>query len=134
MPTRRIESLQKYRERKANGLFDGLPPEARSRARLLLHKMCKKWGNNLPQWRHAILVGQAKRLALNPPDSAWGRRMRARRGGKAVQKLYRFEGRDPTAAPNAARRQKAERKIRQEAEATAQRHIDAFSNVGRWIS
>ena len=132
MPSGRIQSLQKYRGRKANGLFDALAPEARSNALFRLHTMCKKWGNDLPPWRYAILVGQAKRLALNPPDSAWGHKMLAKRGGKAVQKLYRFEGRDPTAAPNAARRQRAERKVRQEAEAAAQRHIDAFSNVGRW--
>jgi hypothetical protein len=40
-------------------------------------------------WRYAILVGQAKRLALNPPDSAWGHKMLAKRGGLAVQMQYR---------------------------------------------
>jgi hypothetical protein len=133
MQSKRIASLQKYRDRPPNGNFDALPPEARPRARALLYRFCHRWGNDLPPWRYAILVGRAKQLALNPPDSAWGHKMLAKRGGKAVQKLYRFEGRDPTAAPNAARRQKAERKLRQEAEAAAQRHIDAFSNVGRWI-
>ena len=29
----------------------------------------------LSAWLFAIYVGQAKRLALNPPDSAWGRQM-----------------------------------------------------------
>jgi hypothetical protein len=70
--------------------------------------MCKKWGNDLPPWRYAILVGQAKRLALNPPDSAWGRSMLAKRGGKAVQIDYRLAGRNPTANATAARRKKPE--------------------------
>lgn len=133
MRTKHIISLKKYRDRPPNGNFDALPPEARKRARAWLYIFCQRWGNDLPRWRHAILVGQAKRLALNPPDSAWGRRMRATRGGKAVQKLYRFEGRDATAAPNTARRQRAERDVQKKAEAAAQRHIDAFTNVGRWI-
>jgi len=32
-------------------------------------------------------------LALDPPTSAWGRSMLAKRGGKAVQRRYRSEGR-----------------------------------------
>jgi hypothetical protein len=47
-------------------------------------------------WRFAILVGQAKWLALNPPDSAWGRLMLAKRGGHAVQRKFIVEGRHPT--------------------------------------
>ena len=50
----------------------------------------------MPPWRFAILVAQAKRLALTPPDSAWGRSMLAKRGGRAVQQTYRAEGRHPT--------------------------------------
>jgi hypothetical protein len=44
----------------------------------------------------AIYVGKAKYLALNPPTSEWGRLMLAKRGGKAVQRKYRLEGRHPT--------------------------------------
>lgn len=133
MQTKRIPSLQKYRGSTSNGNFDALPPDARKRAQVWLYRLCQRWGNDLPAWRYAILVGQAKRLAKSPPDSAWGRKMLATRGGRAVQNLYRFEGRDATAAPNAARRQRVERNVYKEAEAAAKRHIDAFSNIGRWI-
>lgn len=51
----------------------------------------------LPQRRLAILTGQAKRLALNPPDSAWTRRMVAQRRGLAAQEKYRREEINPTA-------------------------------------
>jgi hypothetical protein len=44
-------------------------------------------------WLRAILMGQAKRLALNPPTSEWGRSMLAKRGGYAVQQKYRDAGR-----------------------------------------
>jgi hypothetical protein len=71
-----------------------------------LRRFCRRWGNDLPPWRYAILVGQAKRLALNPPDSAWARRMLARRGGLAVQEKHRREGIAPPAKVTAARRSK----------------------------
>ena len=61
-----------------------------------LKKFLTRWDRDLPPWRFAILVGQAKRLALNPPTSAWGRSMHAKRGGLAVQRKYRLEGRHPT--------------------------------------
>lgn len=37
------------------------------------------------------MAGIAKRLVLNPPDSAWGRRMLAIRGGKARQRQAKLE-------------------------------------------
>jgi hypothetical protein len=48
---------------------------------------------------HRLYVGQAKRLARISPEqrSAWGRSMLAERGGLAVQRSYRLEGRRPTA-------------------------------------
>jgi len=52
--------------------------------------------DQLPQWLFAIYVGQAKRLALNPPTYEWSRWMNAKNGGYAVQRLYRREGRNPT--------------------------------------
>jgi hypothetical protein len=66
----------------------------------------------LPPWRFAILCGQARRLALNPPDSAWGHRMLAKRGGLAVQRRYRLEGRHPTARATLCRvvKQRAKRR------------------------
>ena len=93
----RISQLEKYRDRNPGEYFDELPPDARIRAYEWLTRFRKRWAGNLPSWRLAILVGQARRLALNPPDSAWGRKMLAKRGGLAVQRRYRLEGRNPTA-------------------------------------
>ena len=63
----RILGLKKYQGRNPHGYFQDLSWEAQRRARNWLWLWCRKWGRNLPQWRFAILVGQAKRLALNPP-------------------------------------------------------------------
>jgi hypothetical protein len=89
----RIPSLRKYNGKNPNGYFNDLPPQARMRAWQLLGKFEAKWRGNLPQWRKAILISQAKRLALNPPTSEWGRSMRAKKGGYAVQRKYLTEGR-----------------------------------------
>jgi hypothetical protein len=93
----RIPQLAKYRNRNPNGYFEDLPFRVRECAYQWLFRFRQKWGANLPPWRLAILIGQAKRLALNPPSSAWGRSMRAKKGGYAVQRKYRLEGRNPTA-------------------------------------
>jgi hypothetical protein len=130
----RIPSLQDYRGRDPNGTFEALPPDVRRRAQQWLHKFCKRWGADLPYWRFAILAGQAKRLALNPPDSAWGRKMLAKRGGLAVQIDYRLAGRNPTAEANAARRLRAAAKLHREANAEAQRRVGGFSNAAGWVS
>lgn len=106
MPNNRIPKLEYYRRQPPNGTFEALPYEVRQRALMLLWRFCQRWGNDLPSWRLAILVGQAKRLALNPPDSAWGRSMLAKRGGKAAQEKYRLEGINPTAKATEARRRK----------------------------
>src|SRR5215831_6134055 len=103
----RIPGLQKYRNRKPNGRFEDLPYEIRSKAQMWLWRFCQRWGNDLPQWRIAILVGQAKRLALNPPDSSWGRKMRARKGGLTAQRHYFWEGINPTEKATATRVEKA---------------------------
>lgn len=84
-----ILSLKKYRGRNPQGYFRDLPWEVRNRAYQWLHKFCTRWGSDLPAWRFAILVGQAKRLALNPPTSRWGRSMHAKRGGLATRKRYK---------------------------------------------
>jgi hypothetical protein len=113
MRGRPIPGLKRYQGRNPNGYFQDLPWEAQRRARSLLWRWCQKWGRNLPQWRRAILIGQAKRLALNPPTSEWGRSMLAKRGGRAVQRKYRREGRHPTEKATWARI--ADLKIRKEA-------------------
>ena len=108
----RIPGLKQYQHRHKLGRFEDLPPEARLRAHWLLGKFCARWRGNLPRWRYAILVGQARRLALNPPDSAWGRSMAAKKGGYAVQRKYRMEGRQPTEYANLVRvlKQKAKKR------------------------
>lgn len=118
MKRTRIPGLKNYQGRNPNGYFQDLPWEMRQRARHWLWLWCQKWGRNLPQWRFALLVGQATRLAKNPPTSAWGRSMLAKRGGKAVQRMYRREGRNPTELAtqvhrnNARMRQDADGRIR----------------------
>ena len=94
MRGRRILALREYQGRNPKGYFQDLPWEVKRAAQMWLWHFCKRWGRDLPQWRFAILVGQAKRLALNPPTSDWGRTMLAKRGGYAVQLRYRLEGRD----------------------------------------
>jgi hypothetical protein len=73
---------------------------------------------SVPQWLFALYVGQAKRLALNPPSYEWSRWMNAKKGGYAVQRKYRAEGRHPTEKATYARlaalnvRREAERRKR----------------------
>jgi hypothetical protein len=93
----RILQLDRYRDRNPNGYFHDLPLDVRISATHWLNRFCRKWAGNLPPWRFAILVAQAKRLALNPPTSSWGRPMLAKRGGLALQRKLRLEGKHPTA-------------------------------------
>jgi hypothetical protein len=102
-----IPGLKQYQGRNPKGYFQGLDGPVRQRAYYWLGVFCKRWGRNLPRWRFAILVGQAHRLAKNPPTSAWGRSMHAKRGGKAVQWKYRHEGRIPTVVATQVHRAKA---------------------------
>jgi hypothetical protein len=116
----RIPKLAAYTHRNPDGYFQDLPWEIRTRAYQWLDRFCKKWAGNLPSWRFAILVGQARRLALHPPTSTWGRSMLAKRGGLALQRKLRLEGKHPTAfatrcrvmKQNARKRALAEAEIR----------------------
>src|SRR5262249_38604560 len=65
----RIPGLKQYKGRNANGYFQNLDWPVRQRAYYWLGVFCKRWGRNLPRWRFAILVGQANRIAKNPPTS-----------------------------------------------------------------
>ena len=92
----RIEELKKYRGRNPRGYFQDLPGDVRRRASEWLHRLMQKGRaerGTVPPWLFGIYVGQARRLALNPPTPAWGRSMLAKRGGLAVQRRYRAEGR-----------------------------------------
>jgi hypothetical protein len=92
----RIVALAKFRRPGRRGYFQGLPRDLQYVAYRWLDKFIARWRHDLPPWRLAILVGQAKRLALNPPTSGWGRSMLAKRGGLAVQRKYLIDGRHPT--------------------------------------
>jgi hypothetical protein len=92
----KIHDLEKYRGSNPKGYFQDLPRELQYMAGWWLKKFVTRWERDLPPWRFAILVGQAKRLALNPPNSAWGRSMLAKRGGLAVQRKYLIDGKHPT--------------------------------------
>jgi len=90
-----IEGLNKYRGHNPRGYFENLPWNVRQRAYGWLHYLMEKGRSergSVPPWLFALYVGQSKRLALNPPSSAWGRSMRAKKGGYAVQRRYRMEG------------------------------------------
>ena len=103
----RITALDPYRKpAPPGGPFAAMTWPQQRAAEQLLWKFCQRWQGNLPPWRRAILTGVAKRLALNPPDSAWGRKMLAKRGGLAVQEKYRREGIKPTAKATEARHSK----------------------------
>src|ERR1019366_2083083 len=93
---------QKVQQRaRGSFYFRELSPSEREAARRWLSRFIdrdrqRSNGMPVPGWRYAIFVGQAKRLALHPPTSDWGRRMRARKGGLAVQRKYRLQRRGPT--------------------------------------
>jgi hypothetical protein len=74
------------------GMFAGLSPQQEQEAHHWLNRFLLRHANPSP-WLYPILVGNARRLALNPPSSAWGRSMRAKKGGYATQRRYLIEGR-----------------------------------------
>jgi len=116
----RIKALERYRNPYSRG-FDDLPPLVRRNAYGWLTLFEERWRGNLPSWRRAILIGQARRLAKDPPSSEWGRRLLATRGGYAVQEKYRLEGRVGKKHPAhyAAKVSASQRRLRK------QRQVDA---------
>jgi hypothetical protein len=74
-----ISSLRHYQRRRGAGRFDDLPPDLRAAAEAHYQRLCRRWGDNLPQWRRAILIGRAKDLVLRPRDANWGRKLRKAR-------------------------------------------------------
>jgi hypothetical protein len=115
MRGKRIQGLKKFQGRNPNGYFQDLPCPVRQRAYNWLHRFCeraRRVRGSVPGWLFAIYVGQARRLALNPPSYDWSRRMSAKKGGYAVQRKYRHEGRHPTEAATQARQAKAEARRR----------------------
>ena len=95
----RIPGLKQYQGRNPNGYFRDLDPKVRQQACAWLHRFCeraRRRRGSVPRWLFAIYVGQAKRLALNPPTYEWSRWMNAKKGGYTAQRLYRRQGRNPT--------------------------------------
>lgn len=115
----KIAALKNYHRRPA-GYFQDLTPTLRATACRWLDRFCKRRrarGLSVEPWLLAIYCGQARRLTLNPPTSAWGRKMLAKRGGLALQRKLRVEGKHPTERATWCRLRKLESKKRAEAEA-----------------
>jgi hypothetical protein len=133
----RIEGLRKYRGRNSRGYFQDLPWEVGNRACMWLHRLCERWKSDLPRWRFAILVGQAKRLARMSDDdrSAWGHKMLAKRGGYTVQRQYQADGRVGPLHPahHAARVSASKRRwkktVKERERQDIQRHRHGFGNL-----
>lgn len=93
------------------GPFASLTWQQQRKAEQLLHKFCARWGSDLPHWRRAILTGVAKRLALHPLGSDWGKATFKRRGNKASVRAAQIATAlgqpTPLDKAQAARREKA---------------------------
>jgi hypothetical protein len=125
-----IPDLKKYQGRNPNGYFQDLDWPIRQRAYARLKFFCERARRRrgwVPQWLFAIYVGQAKRLALNPPTYEWSRWMNAKKGGYAVQRLYRREGRHPTEIATLVRLGKQKRR-----KEDAQRQLAGLPPRPRW--
>jgi hypothetical protein len=118
--------------------FADLPPSACETAAGWLVHFLQRTGPWLESWRLANYVGQARRLTRNPPTSAWGRSMLAKRGGYAVQEKYRREGRTGARHPAvratavSASRRRVRKKLREEAEWRKRMGLPPKSRV-RWL-
>ena len=78
--------------RTPGGPFADLSYFQQKAAEQWLWKFCQKWGNDLPGWRRAILIGTAKRLAKNPPKPNFGYSLRAYSGSNVVNLKYKRAG------------------------------------------
>ena len=90
------------RKSKGSDPFGDLPLIQRLQAEERFRQLCAKWAGNLPSWRRAILAGVARRLTLDPPNSAWGKRMQRIKGGVHCQRKYREQGWHPLSEFNQA--------------------------------
>ena len=103
-------------------LFDDLPLEAQWRAHEWLARFYERRNGVVRGYQRPILIGRARWLALHPPTSEWGRSMRAKKGGYAVQRQYVMEGRTGERHPAhrasaiSASRRKFRKRKREEAE------------------
>ena len=91
-PERVVKLKAQKSPRLKNGPFSELTWEQQRVAEQWLWKFCQRWEGNLPNWRRAILIGVAKRLAVNPPKVKWGLSMLRSQGGKVTANIYRRAG------------------------------------------
>jgi hypothetical protein len=98
-----------------------------------LERFKKRWEKDPRPWRLAILTGQAKRLALHPPTSQWGRSMRAKKGGHAVQREYWLRGRHPTEMATRIRVMKQRAAKAKEAEKLKAKEIEESKERARQL-
>jgi len=95
-PERVVKLKAQKSPRLKNGPFSELTWEQQRAAEKWLWKFCARWEGNLPNWRRAILIGVAKRLAVNPPVKGFGKsllvRRAVRKGGLALARKCRETG------------------------------------------
>lgn len=77
---------------RAAGPFSDLTYPQRKAAEAWLWKFCARWEGDLPAWRRNILVGVARRLALNPPPAGWGLSLLRVRSGTGLVRKCRVTG------------------------------------------
>lgn len=74
------------------GPFADLTWEQQRDAERRFFKSCAKWEGNLPPWRRAILIGQAKRWAKNPPKANFARSLASYHGNNAYTRQRLLAG------------------------------------------
>ena len=82
----------KKRKRLPGGPFSDLSWEQQRVAEQWYWKFCVRWGNDLPAWRRGILVGVARRLAIDPPAVKFGKRLHGARGAFVANRRARACG------------------------------------------
>ena len=90
----RLPMLQavKRGKAKAAGPFSDLTWVQQKAAEQWYWKFCLKWGNDLPPWRRGILIGVARRLAVNPPKPRFGYSLHACQPARALARQCRAAG------------------------------------------
>src|SRR5712692_4848512 len=92
MKGHKISGLARYRV--PEGRIRLCPSKVAFSSRQIRDALLAKWKRQrkpLLQWRIALAYTTAASMVLHPKDSAWGRRMLAKRGGKARAEQASFE-------------------------------------------
>ena len=90
----RLPMLQavKRGKAKAAGPFSDLTWPQQKAAEQWYWKFCQRWGNDLPNWRRGILIGVARRLAVNPPKPNFARSLATCAGRRSLMRKIRAAG------------------------------------------